>query len=101
MSDDLLKRLKRRTILHINEDGYSLTEPVNPDGDEAADEIERLRSENAELLEALAPLIKAIDYLVIGIGNYGEKGGDGEAELLMKFDDLCRARDVFEKHKGK
>ena len=49
---DLLKRLRSADFIH---DRF-----VNPDGPEAADEIERLREEIKECADANAKLIKAI-----------------------------------------
>jgi hypothetical protein len=88
MSDDLLKRLKRRKIIHINEDGYSFTEIVNPDGDDAAGEIERLKRENAELREALKP------FADVGIWE----GYKDDEKVLggMTIGDLRRAKAVYD-----
>lgn len=52
MSDDLVKRLRAAELEYIEGQPVGHGPPINPDGPEAADEIERLSAANAELVKA-------------------------------------------------
>ena len=54
MEDDIVQRLRDKELLSVEEDGHTHFLPKNPDGDDGADEIIRLRAENEKLREALA-----------------------------------------------
>lgn len=47
MNGDIVKRLREKVVLQRHADGSSIVSRANRDGDDAADEIERLRAELA------------------------------------------------------
>ena len=67
---DIVERLRRTELHHVWDDleGKMVGKmfSANPDGPEAADEIERLRQQNAELLAALKDMNGA-GYAIVSI----------------------------------
>ena len=53
MTDDIVQRLRAKELLSVEEDGYTHFLAKNPDGDDGADEIERLRAENEALKDGV------------------------------------------------
>jgi len=58
MMDDIVKRLQEKWCGYY---GMDETHPVNPDGEDAAAEIEALRRDNADLRAKLADAVEALE----------------------------------------
>ena len=57
MEDDIVQRLRDKELLSVEEDGHTHFLPKNPDGDDGADEIIRLRAENEKLEQQVAEFV--------------------------------------------
>lgn len=78
---DIVERLRAKELLSIEEDGYTHFLPKNPDGDDGAAEIERLRAENEKLREALRPFAH----------NY-QNNGLSHSMFMFEMKDLLAAK---------
>ena len=59
--DDLVERLRDRHELVLSPEHCLVGPPINPDGPEAADRIERLERALVQMWGALEPLVVAVD----------------------------------------